>query len=149
MGQEEIEREEKEKKKKKKKLRERSSSVSLNFSTIGPAVPFRARDKVDPRGKSSKLRPGTGCFEKLQEVGVFAYSDISYLKSHENGFGSCMAENVHAFQFQGSGTEYLIRGVMSLKLIYFNPFLWHAFNILRSIFMKNIEYSSTLCFAGN
>ena len=119
MGEEEREREDKEKKKKKKKLRERSSTFSLNCLVIGPTVPFGARDKVDPHGKSCKLRPRTGSFDKLQEVGVFSYLDISCLKSHKNGFGSCEAGNVHAFQFQGSGTECLIRAVMSLKLIYF------------------------------
>ena len=51
-------------------------------------------------------------FRQLREVGVFSYLDISHLKSHENGlFWSCEAENGHAFKFQGSGTEGLMRGL--------------------------------------
>ena len=55
---------------------------------------------------------GTGIveFRQLREVGVFSYLVISCLKIHENGlFWSCEAENGHAFRFQGSGTEGLLR----------------------------------------
>ena len=39
-------------------------------------------------------------FRQLREVGVFFYLDILCLKSHENGFGCCEAENCHGFRFQ-------------------------------------------------
>ena len=45
---------------------------------------------------------GTGIveFRQLRDVGVFLYLAISYLKSYENGFGCCEAENGHGFRFQ-------------------------------------------------
>ena len=55
----------------KRELRERSSTFSLSFPAIGPTVSGGARGKAHPRDKSFKLRPGTGSFDKLQEVGVF------------------------------------------------------------------------------
>ena len=39
-------------------------------------------------------------FRKLREVEVFFYLDILCLKSHENGFGCCKAENGHGFWVQ-------------------------------------------------
>ena len=44
-------------------------------------------------------------FQQLQKVGAFSYWVFSYLKSHENGFGCCEAENGHGFRFQISGTK--------------------------------------------
>ena len=50
-------------------------------------------------------------FQQLREVGVFSYSAISCLKFHENGFGSCEAENGRVFRSQRNGTECLMRGL--------------------------------------
>ena len=66
--------------------RERSSTFSLNFPMIEPSVSGEARDKVDPLNESFKLRPETGSFDKLQEVGVFSYLVYFSFKSHTNGF---------------------------------------------------------------
>ena len=41
---------------------------------------------------------------------MFSYSVISCLKCHENGFGSCEAENGSAFRSQRNGTKCLMRG---------------------------------------
>ena len=50
-------------------------------------------------------------FRQLREIGVFFYLDYC-LKSHENGlFWSYEAGIGHAFQFQGSGTKGLMRGL--------------------------------------
>ena len=64
---------EKEKKKIKdgESFRERSSTFSLSFPAIGPTVSGRARGKVHPHDKSFTLRPKSGSFDKLQEVGIF------------------------------------------------------------------------------
>ena len=63
---------------------------------------------------------GTGIveFRQLREVGVFSDSVISYLKCHENGFGSCEAENGRVFRSQRNGTECLMKGLSldSLRL---------------------------------
>ena len=58
---------------------------------------------------------GTGIveFRQLWKVGVFSYSVISCLKCHENGFGSCEAQNDHVFQSQRNETECLMRGLSS------------------------------------
>ena len=61
----------KRKEKRGRELRERSFTFSLNFSAIGPAVSGGARGKIHPRGKSFALRPESGNFDELQEVGVF------------------------------------------------------------------------------
>ena len=57
---------------------------------------------------------GTGIveFQQLRDVGVFSYLVISCLKIHENGFGSCEAENGHEIRSQRKGTEYLVGTVL-------------------------------------
>ena len=42
---------------------------------------------------------------------MFSYSVISCLKFHENGFGSCEADNGRVFRSQRNGTECLMRGL--------------------------------------
>ena len=92
-------------------VRERGFTFSLDFSANDLSNPEEARGKVDPHCKGYVWVPGLWSFKKLWEVGVFSYSDISCLKSHENGFGSSEAGNGHAFRFQGSETECLMRGL--------------------------------------
>ena len=104
--------EKKERGKEGESFRERESTLSLDFLAIDPSNPGEARGKVDPHYKGYTWVPGLWSFNKFREVGVFSYLDISYLKIHENGlFWSCEAENCHAFRFQGSGTEGLMRGL--------------------------------------
>ena len=71
-GRSKIERE-KERERKSGIFRERSSTLSLEFSAIGPSVSGEARSKVDPHGKGYAWLPVLGSFNKLQEVGVFSY----------------------------------------------------------------------------
>ena len=42
---------------------------------------------------------------------MFSYLVISFLKCHENGFGSCEAENGCVFRSQRNETECLMRGL--------------------------------------
>ena len=92
-------------------LEKRESTFSLDFPAIGSSNPGEARGKVDPHCKGYTWVLGLWSPDKLQEVKVFSYLVISCLKSHKNGFGSHEAENGHAFRFQGSGTEGLMRGL--------------------------------------
>ena len=80
-------------------VRERGFTFSLDFSAICPSNPDEARGKVDPHYKGYTWVPGLWSFKKLWEVGVFSYSDIYCLKSHENGFGSCEAGNGYDFWY--------------------------------------------------
>ena len=83
----------------------RSSHLSLDFP--GDRSGKLRRGKKQSWSTLQGLRVGTNFveFRQLREVGVFSYLDILYLKSHENGFGCCEAENGHGFRFQRSGTD--------------------------------------------
>ena len=63
----------------------KKSTLSLNFSVIGPSNSGETRGKVDPHCKSYAWVPVLWSFEKLQNVGVFSYLLYSLAKSHLNG----------------------------------------------------------------
>ena len=54
-------------------FRERNSTLSLEFSAIGPSVFGEARSKVASHGKGYAWVPVLGSFDKLRKVGVFSY----------------------------------------------------------------------------
>ena len=74
--------EEKKEKERKRELRERRSTLSLNFQAIRSVVSGEARGKVHPRRKIFALRPESGSFDKLQEVGVFLLLGLVFARSH-------------------------------------------------------------------
>ena len=92
-------------------FRERESTFSLDFSAINLSNPGEARGKVDPHCKSYARFFDIVEFRQLRVVRVFSYSVISCLKCHENGFGSCEAENDCVFRSQRNETECLMRGL--------------------------------------
>ena len=79
-----IEREKKEERER-RNFRERGSTISLDFSAIGPSNLGETRGKVDPHCKSYAWVPVLWSFDKLQEIGVFFYLIYSLAKSHFNG----------------------------------------------------------------
>ena len=78
-GEEETEREER-----KRAFRVRSSHFSLDFSTIGPSNPDKARAKLIPTARAT--RGYQDCGVSTTPGGrVFSYLVSFCLKSHENG----------------------------------------------------------------
>ena len=59
--------------------------------------------------------------------------------------------NEHMGRFLRMANTVKLNGVrlMSLKLIYFNPFFWLVFNISRAVLMPNYGILQTLCFSGD
>ena len=104
-------RKEKEREKREEGVRERDSTLSLDFSAIGPSNPDEARGKVDPTARATHRYRDCGVSTTPGGRG-FLLLGYSCLKCHEkNGFGSCETENNHVFQSQRNGTECLMRGL--------------------------------------